>query len=146
MSLTTDAAASAPLVYVTATLAPSSASRLAIAAPMPRDPPVTSAVLPCSFLDIVFSCPFNSFLVDPEYSMQNLDIRIRKQDCRSITLQSVPDGARPMKVFISMVLVAGLACAQRSESITGEGWVPGADSSVCEKPPCYLQARVPKEG
>jgi hypothetical protein len=38
---------------------PSAASRLAIAAPMPRDPPVTSATLPVSFFDtmLVLSLP-----------------------------------------------------------------------------------------
>ena len=49
-----EAAASAPLVYVMATFAPSAARRLAIAAPMPREPPVTSAIFPSSVLDIVF--------------------------------------------------------------------------------------------
>src|SRR5438477_608465 len=53
ISLTTDAAASAPLVYVMATLAPSAARRLAIAAPMPRDPPVISAIFPSSFLFMI---------------------------------------------------------------------------------------------
>src|SRR5260370_30898748 len=43
MSLTTDAAALAPFVYVMATFAPSAARRFAIAAPMPREPPVMSA-------------------------------------------------------------------------------------------------------
>src|SRR6266849_5985926 len=37
-----------------ATFAPSAARRFAMAAPMPRDPPVTSAILPSSFLVIVF--------------------------------------------------------------------------------------------
>src|SRR6267143_6851235 len=37
-----------------ATFAPSSARRFAMAAPMPRDPPVTSAIFPSSFLVIVF--------------------------------------------------------------------------------------------
>src|SRR5580658_2576217 len=36
-----------------ATLAPSSARRLAIPAPMPREPPVMSAIFPSSFLDII---------------------------------------------------------------------------------------------
>src|SRR5580692_8988089 len=36
-----------------ATFAPSSARRLAIAAPMPREPPVTSAIFPSKFFDIV---------------------------------------------------------------------------------------------
>jgi hypothetical protein len=47
------------LVYVSATAPPSAASRLAIAAPMPRDPPVTSATLPVSFFDttLVLSLP-----------------------------------------------------------------------------------------
>src|SRR5260370_24596587 len=53
ISLTTDAAASAPFVYVMATFAPSAARRLAIAAPMPREPPVISAIFPSSFFDIV---------------------------------------------------------------------------------------------
>src|ERR1700722_4638592 len=35
-----------------ATLAPSAARRLAIAAPMPRDAPVTSAILPSRFFDM----------------------------------------------------------------------------------------------
>src|SRR5258705_11285601 len=54
ISLTTDAAASAPFVYVMATFAPSAARRLAIAAPIPREPPVTSAIFPSSFLDIFY--------------------------------------------------------------------------------------------
>src|SRR5882757_330680 len=37
-----------------ATFAPSAASRFAMAAPMPRDPPVTSTTFPSSFLVIVF--------------------------------------------------------------------------------------------
>src|SRR5580693_6929097 len=36
-----------------ATFAPSTARRLAIAAPMPREPPVTSAIFASRFLDIV---------------------------------------------------------------------------------------------
>ena len=48
-----DAAASAPFVYVMATFAPSAARRLAIAAPMPREPPVMSAIFPSNFFDIV---------------------------------------------------------------------------------------------
>src|SRR6266850_2491001 len=60
IALTTDAAASAPLEYVTATLAPSAARRFAIAAPMPREPPVTSATLPASALSCLWLmfCPF----------------------------------------------------------------------------------------
>src|ERR1700741_2741140 len=42
-----------------ATLAPSAARRLAIAAPMPREPPVTSATLPASSL----SCLLLMFLL-----------------------------------------------------------------------------------
>src|SRR4029077_18869265 len=53
ISLTTDAAASAPFEYVMATFAPSEARRLAIAAPMPRDPPVISAIFPSSFLFMI---------------------------------------------------------------------------------------------
>src|SRR5258707_8847361 len=49
----TDAAASAPFVYVMATLAPSAARRFAIAAPMPREPPVISAIFPSNCFDIV---------------------------------------------------------------------------------------------
>src|SRR5580692_11383283 len=43
IALTTAEAALTSFAYVMATLAPSSASRFAIAAPMPREPPVTSA-------------------------------------------------------------------------------------------------------
>jgi hypothetical protein len=49
MAFTTDAAASAPLEYVIATLAPSAARRFAIAAPMPREPPDTKATLFVNF-------------------------------------------------------------------------------------------------
>src|SRR5258708_11776076 len=65
MALTTAAAASAPFVYVMATSAPSAARRLAIAAPMPREPPVMSAIFPSSFLDIVFSFSSISLFRDP---------------------------------------------------------------------------------
>ena len=53
-----DAAESAPLVYVMATFAPSAARRLAIAAPMPREPPVMSATFPSRFLDILLTYSF----------------------------------------------------------------------------------------
>src|SRR6202040_1111946 len=66
IALTTAEAAPASFEYVMATLAPSAARRLAIAAPMPREPPVTSAIFPSSFLVIVFSpIPLISFLADP---------------------------------------------------------------------------------
>src|SRR5579863_9705972 len=55
MALTTAEAAPASLAYVMATLAPSAASRFAIAAPIPREPPVTSATLFAS-LDIDLLC------------------------------------------------------------------------------------------
>jgi hypothetical protein len=43
-----------------ATLAPSAARRLAIAAPMPREPPVTRAILPSSlFYIVIFLCGFS---------------------------------------------------------------------------------------
>ena len=45
---------SAPFVYVMAIFAPSTARRLAIAAPMPREPPVMSATFPSNFFDIVY--------------------------------------------------------------------------------------------
>src|SRR5207237_4995904 len=51
--LTIDAAESAPFVYVIATFAPSDARRLAIAARMPREPPVMSAIFPSSFLFMI---------------------------------------------------------------------------------------------
>src|ERR1700688_4433736 len=43
----------ASFAYVMATFAPSAARRLALAAPMPREPPVMSAVFPSNFFDIV---------------------------------------------------------------------------------------------
>jgi hypothetical protein len=46
MAFTTDSAASAPFEYVMATVSPSAASLFAIAAPMPREAPVTSATFP----------------------------------------------------------------------------------------------------
>ncbi len=49
MAFTTAEAALASFAYVMATLAPSAASRFAIAAPMPRDPPVMSATLLANF-------------------------------------------------------------------------------------------------
>src|SRR6267154_450188 len=45
IALTTAEAARASFAYVMATIAPSAARRFAIAAPMPREPPVTSATL-----------------------------------------------------------------------------------------------------
>jgi hypothetical protein len=39
---------------VIATFAPSEAKRLAIAAPIPREPPVMSATFPSSLVDITF--------------------------------------------------------------------------------------------
>src|SRR4029077_5457827 len=50
---TTDAAASAPLVYVMATFAPSVARRLETAAPMAGEPPVISAIFPSSVLFVI---------------------------------------------------------------------------------------------
>src|SRR5580658_9442583 len=52
IALTTAEAAATSFAYVMATLAPSAASRFAIAAPMPREPPVTSATLFAN-LDII---------------------------------------------------------------------------------------------
>jgi hypothetical protein len=63
ISLATASAASAPLVYVIATFAPSDANRLAMAAPIPREPPVISATFPSSFFDIVVSLPSNSLSI-----------------------------------------------------------------------------------
>src|SRR5271167_2576187 len=51
---TTLEAALASLAYVMTTVAPSVARRFAIPAPMPREPPVMSAIFPSSFLDIIF--------------------------------------------------------------------------------------------
>ena len=48
MAFTTADAAVASFAYVMATLAPSAARRFAIAAPMPREPPVTSATFSLS--------------------------------------------------------------------------------------------------
>src|SRR5216683_4050365 len=49
-----------------ATCAPSAARRLAIAAPIPREPPVTRATFPSSFLDIGFSpIPSITLFADP---------------------------------------------------------------------------------
>src|SRR5271154_3727925 len=45
-----------------ATLAPSAAKRLAIAAPMPREPPVMSAILPSSCFDMFLSVHFLDIL------------------------------------------------------------------------------------
>src|SRR6266850_3468096 len=44
-----------------ATFAPSAPRRFAMAAPMPRDPPVTSAIFPSNFLVIVFLLSFLLF-------------------------------------------------------------------------------------
>src|SRR5580704_5339002 len=53
IALTTAPADFASLAYVIATLAPSAARRFAIAAPIPLEPPVTSAVLSIN-LDMEF--------------------------------------------------------------------------------------------
>lgn len=52
------AARSSAPAYTTATSAPFSANETAMAAPMPREPPVTTAVLP---LRSISYCPFRSF-------------------------------------------------------------------------------------
>ncbi|MDE3165072.1 MAG: rhamnogalacturonan acetylesterase [Acidobacteriota bacterium] len=49
-------------------------------------------------------------------------------------------------VAVLLVLSAGVAGAQHFDSITGEGWAPGAGSSVCAAPPCYFAIKVPREG
>src|SRR6202040_2877335 len=59
IALTTAEAALASFAYVMATLAPSAARRLAMAAPMPREPPVTRATFWLSF-DIWSPLPFRS--------------------------------------------------------------------------------------
>src|SRR6267143_5667438 len=67
ISFTTEAAASVPFEYVRATFAPSAARRLAMAAPMPREPPVTSAIFPSSFLFMVcllFLLSLDSLCID----------------------------------------------------------------------------------
>src|SRR2546423_9525080 len=72
---TTAEAALASFEYVIATLAPSAARRLAIAAPMPREPPVTTATLPANFcpllLLIICFVPFfvscSSFFVGSDW-------------------------------------------------------------------------------
>src|SRR5438270_6230814 len=54
-----------PFVYVMATFAPSAARRLAIAAPMPREPPVMSAIFPSRFLGTVLLLFLDSLFADP---------------------------------------------------------------------------------
>src|SRR6267154_5940143 len=66
MALTTATAASAPFVYVMAIFAPSAARRLAIAAPMPREPPVMSATFPSNFFDTVRLLEFRHLLIRHE--------------------------------------------------------------------------------
>src|SRR6266851_1840027 len=46
-----------------ATLAPSAARRFAIAAPIPREPPVTTATLPANFCPLLLFIKFCSFFV-----------------------------------------------------------------------------------
>src|SRR5207253_7348728 len=58
--------------------APSVARRLAMAAPMPREPPVTSAIFPSSFLFMIcllFVSRLNSFCID-WYKKIGLDKRL----------------------------------------------------------------------
>jgi lysophospholipase L1-like esterase len=51
-----------------------------------------------------------------------------------------------MRILATFLLAAGLATAQKFDAISGEGWTPGNGSSICGKPPCYFQVKVPKEG
>src|SRR5260370_4783869 len=51
------------------TAAPFGARRLGIAAPMPREPPVMSAIFPSSFLDIVFFLFLNLALLQTQPRM-----------------------------------------------------------------------------
>src|SRR6266852_5253162 len=62
IAFTTAEAALASFAYVIATLAPSAARRLAIAAPMPREPPVTTATLPANFCPLLLLICFVPFL------------------------------------------------------------------------------------
>ena len=50
------------------------------------------------------------------------------------------------RLITVLLLAAAAAQAEKYEAISGEGWVPGAGSSICSKPPCYFQARIPQEG
>ena len=51
-----------------------------------------------------------------------------------------------MRILAAFVLTVWMACAQKVDVITGEGWTPGAGSSLCAAPPCYFQAEVAREG
>src|SRR5271155_358034 len=60
-----------------ATFAPSAARRFAMAAPMPRDPPVTSAIFPSSFLVIVFLLFVESRSLLPLRLAATLDVAVQ---------------------------------------------------------------------
>src|ERR1700732_3525289 len=75
IALTTDEAAPASFAYVIATLAPSAARRFAMAAPIPREPPVTSATFLVN-LDIGLSFALCDALITIELTQQLLLARI----------------------------------------------------------------------
>src|SRR6202044_2757212 len=87
IALTTAEAAAASLAYVMATLAPSAASRFAIAAPIPREPPVTSAIFPSRFLDMLL--PSVSVLVFRDL-LSTLSVRTRSRNPESGDLELPP--------------------------------------------------------
>src|SRR5580704_5570954 len=74
MALTTEEAASASFAYVKATLATSAARRLAMAAPMPREAPVTSATF---LLNLDMESPFS-------FSENCIDHRFRSSTNRHL--------------------------------------------------------------
>src|SRR4029077_9688829 len=113
ISLTTDAAASAPFEYVMATFAPSEARRLAIAAPMPRDPPVISAVFPSSFLFMIL---FSSLRFVDSLCIDWYKTRRRTKPCQVIYLPigiqpSLPPPPRPDDRVPSIIGPKAYKCA-----------------------------------
>src|SRR5256714_14249166 len=66
-----------------ATFAPSEARRLAIAAPMPRDPPVTSAIFPSSFLFMIL---FSSMRFSHSLCIERYKTRRWTRACQVIYL------------------------------------------------------------
>src|SRR5258708_15382446 len=88
-----------------ATFAPSEARRLAIAAPIPRDPPVISAIFPSSFLFMILfsSMRFGDALCIDEYKINAGQMRVKclftywyeTQKCTTRTAARVRSGRCP---------------------------------------------------
>src|SRR5204862_4580017 len=93
-----------------ATLAPSAARRFAIAAPIPREPPVTTATLPANFCPLLLFIRFVPFLFC--FSLFSWAWALRFSSKTGIVVEF--NGVEPrLDVFASLALLADVFGKQR---------------------------------